>query len=152
MVMGQLSPDCHSLVIDNGSRIARMFKHLADVPLEITFKKFYRKRTLAQNRWIWGICVPAVMQWLWEDEGIRYSKEAVYAYLRIKVLKQEVQIISIMGFDVPVIEGKRFSAMTTIEFSDSVEVIVLHYAEQGREVPLPKPKTNNLLTDHINDD
>jgi len=147
-VSGTLSPDGRSLEITNAPRAVRLWKHLIGVDLEITFKKFYRKRSLAQNRWIWGVCVPAVIQYLLETTGVLHSKEAVYSFLRLNVIGNEAWVETIEGQDVIYITGKRFSQMTTKEFSEAVEKIVAYYAERGTEIPLPLPKTNNLITDY----
>ena len=151
-VTGYLTPDSKGLVLDNADRLVRIIRHLKDIPLEITFKKFYRKRSLAQNRWIWGVCVPAVIRWIKETQGETHDKETIYAYLRIRVIGQTVTIKRVMGVDIITTDGKRFSAMTTIEFSEAVEQIVQYYAERGMAIPLPQPKTNNLITDFLHDD
>ncbi len=147
-VVGELSPDGQSLVIANSTRAKRLWKHLQGVQLEIIFKKFYRKRSLAQNRWIWGICVIDVMQFLLETTGVLHSKEAIYAFLRTRVIGNEMWVETIDGHDVIFLSGKRFSQMNTKEFSEAVEKIVLYYAERGLEIRLPKEKTNNFITDY----
>ena len=150
-VKGKLSPDCSSLEIENAYRISRMFRHLKDVDLEIVFKKFYKKRSNSQNRWIWGPCISmTLIPWYKENEGVTFTKEGVYAFLRTRVVGQEAVIETIDGVDVIVITGKRFSQMTTVEFSDSVEKIVAYYAERGLKIPLPA--ADNLLSDFLSDD
>ena len=150
-VVGELSPDGQSLVISNSFRAKRLWKHLQGVQLEITFKKFFRKRSLAQNRWIWGICVPDVIQFLFDTTGVLHSKEAVYAFLRTRVIGNEMWVETIDDQDIIFLSGKRFSQMNTKEFTDAVEKIVLYYAERGMKIRLPKPKTNNFITDYEQD-
>lgn len=149
---GKLTPDCHSITIDHGSSMSRILKPIVDDPLEITIKKFYRKRTNAQNNWIWGPCIITIRAHMKEKNGVAPSAEAVYLFLRVGVCKQEVVIETINGVDLMVVKGKHFSEMTTVEFAQKVEEIVEYYAtEEGVEIPLPKPKTNNYITDYIND-
>jgi hypothetical protein len=150
-VVGELSPDGQSLVIANSARAKRLWKSLQGVQLEIVFKKFYRKRSLAQNRWIWGVCVPDVIRFLKETTGVEHSKEAVYSFLRTRVLGNEMWVETIDDQDIIYLSGKRFSKMTTKEFSDAVEKIVEYYAERGLQIRLPKPKTNNFVTDYEQD-
>jgi len=147
-VVGELSPDGQSLVIANSRLAKRLWKNLMGVQLEITFKKFYRKRSLAQNRWIWGVCVLQIRQWLMDTKGEEHSKEAIYAFLRTVVIGDTMWVETIEGQDIIYLSGKRFSQMNTKEFSDAVEKIVVYYAERGLEIMLPKPKTNNLITDY----
>jgi len=150
-VKGRLSDDSQSLIIENAYRVSRMFRHLKDTDLEIVFKKFFNKRSNRQNKWLWGICISmTLIPWYLENEGITYTKEALYAFLRTRVVGQDVVVETIDGVDVMVISGKRFSQMTTVEFSNAVEKIVLYYAERGLEIPLPKD--DNLLTDFLTDD
>jgi hypothetical protein len=150
-VVAELSPDAQSLVIANSSRAKRLWKHMGGMQLEVTFKKFYKKRSLAQNRWIWGVCVLQVRKWLLETTGVEHSKEAVYTFLRTRVIGNEMWVETIDGQDVIYLSGKRFSQMTTKEFSDCVEIIVAYYAERGLEIMLPKEKTNNLITDYADE-
>ena len=150
-VVGTLSPDGQSLVIANSLRAKRLWKQLQGEQLEIVFKKFFRKRSLAQNRWIWGICVPDVMRFLLETTGEEHSKEAVYSFLRTRVIGNDLWVETIDGQDVVFLSGKRFSQMNTKEFSDAVEKIVAYYAERGLKIRLPKPKTNNFVTDYEQD-
>jgi hypothetical protein len=149
---GKLSADCRSLQIDFAEKIARILQPIRETQLEITIKKFFRQRSLAQNAWMWGVCIPTIRAWMKERTGSCPSAEAIYAFLRIKVVEHEVVIETIDGIDVPVVTGKRFSQMNTVEFSESVEKIILHYAERGLEIPLPKPKTNNYITDFVKDE
>lgn len=131
------------------SSIVRILRLHADVPLEINIKKSRRQRTVAQNAWMWGVCIVTIRAWMLETTGETPSKEAIYAFLRIKVIGHEVVIEEVNGVEIPVVSGKRFSAMTTVEFSEAVDKIVLYYAELGLEIKLPIPKSNNYYTDYI---
>jgi len=147
-VVGELSSDGQSLTISNSARAKRLWKHLQGTQLEITFKKFYRKRSLAQNRYIHGVLVPDVVQFLLETTGVTHSKEAIYAFLRMRVIGNEMWVETIDDQDVIFLSGKRFSQMNTKEFSEAVEKIVAYYAERGLQIRLPKERTNNLITDY----
>lgn len=147
---GKFSADCRSVEIDFADRLGRLLLPIKDELLEINIKKFYRNRTVAQNSFMWGVVIPTIRAWMKERTGSCPTKEGMYAFLRIKVVGQEVIIEEINGVEVPVIGGKRFSQMNTIEFAEAVDKIVLYYAELELEIPLPVPKTNNYITDFIN--
>ena len=149
---GQLSPDFLSLVIDNGQRLTRILKNFEGDVLEITIKKHYRQRSIAQNNWIWGVCIPTIRAWMKENEGEAPDKEFIYAMLRQKYAGSALESRTIDGEEYFYLTGKRFSQMTTVEFSDIVEIIVLAYAEKGLEILLPIAKTNNLTTDFLKDE
>lgn len=147
-VLGKLTADLTCLQLDHADRLSRMWRMLKDETLEITFKKFYRRRTAAQNRLIWGpIITKQLIPWYKENEGITYSKDALYAFLRIRVVGQEVQIVTIDGRDIPVVTGKPFSKMLTIEFNEAMEKIVAYYGERGLEIKLPDDDLHKLTDD-----
>lgn len=135
-------------------KMARLLKKYVGIekPLEVVISIHHRQRSLAQNRWIWLICSSTVMAWLKETQGINYTKDEVYAYVQTAALGRKMELKEIAGEEVIVLEGKRFSRMTTLEFSESVEIIVQYFAERGLDIPLPKPKTNNLVSDYLIDE
>ena len=144
---GKLSEDCRTLEIDQVDSIIRILRTHKDTPLEINIKKFHRLRTAAQNRYIWGLVIPEIRKWQIETTGECNTKEGLYAFLRISVVGQEVVIEEVHGVDTPIIKGKRFSEMTTVEFAEAIDKVILHYAEKGLEIPPPVPKTGNFITD-----
>jgi hypothetical protein len=147
---GMLSEDCRSIVIDNAQGILRVLYTAKGIPLEINIKKFHKLRTAAQNRYIWGLVIPTIRTWQIETTGECNSKDGLYAFLRISIVGQEVIIEEISGVDCPIIKGKRFSEMTTVEFNEAIDKIILHYAELGLTIPLPVPGSNNTLSDFVN--
>ena len=144
---GKLAPDCLSIIIDNGPSIARILYPIKDDQLEISLKKFYRQRTLAQNNWVHGPCIATIQGWMRERTGACPSHDALYAYLRLVVVGEEAVIEDIDGVDVVVIKGKHFSQCTTKEFAERVDKIVAFYAARELVIPLPQAKTNNFISD-----
>ena len=146
-VLARLSPDMNSLVISHADKLGRLFRPLKDDDLEVTVKKFYRQRSAAQNRWMWGVCIPSIQAWMKESGMAVPSKEGLYAYLRTAIVGHEMVIENIGGIDIPVLHGKRFSQMNTVEFSGAVEKIILFYAELGFQLPLPEREnlTENFI-------
>src|SRR5665647_450766 len=149
-IIGKLSEDCKSIVIENAPAISRILYTVKDVLLEINVKKFHRDRTAAQNRYLWGLVIPTIRAWQIETTGECNSKDGLYAFLRISIVGQEVVIEEVAGIDCPVIRGKHFSAMTTVEFNEAIDKIIAHYAELGLTIPLPVPGSNNTLSDFVN--
>lgn len=149
-VTGKLSEDLNSIKIDRAYDMRRLLFPLKEAELEITITKFYRKRTLAQNRLIWGVFIPTIQAWMKETIGSFPSKEGLYAFLRINVVGHELVIETINGIDTPVVTGKHFSQMTTVEFAESIDKIYVYYQELGLDLPLPKG--NNTITDFLKDE
>jgi len=148
-VTGKLSDDCRSILIDNAQGILRVLYTAKDMQLEVNIKKFHRQRTTAQNSYIWGIIIPAIRRWQLETTGECNSAEAIYAFLRITVVGEEVVIEEVQGVDTAVVKGKRFSQCTTVEFGERVDKIIRYYGELGLEIPLPVPGSNNHMTDFV---
>lgn len=119
--------------------------------LETIIKPFRYKRSKAQNNWLWGVAVCTILAWHKETTGEKLTKETIYVYLNVNVLGNSPEIKEILGQEVIVMTGKRFSQMTTKEFCDAVEIIISTYDKLGCHIPLPKEKTNNLLNDFIED-
>ncbi len=151
VVLGTMGED-YKLSLMDSHRMGRILKAWIGKDLEITIKGFKRQRSLAQNRWMWGVCVPTVQAWLKETQGISYTKDEVYYYINSAALRRKTVVKEIAGEEVVILEGKRFSQQTTGEFSDSVEEIVQYFGERGLKIPLPKPKTNNLISDYLKDE
>ena len=148
---GKFSKDCKSIVIDYADSILRLLYPHKDTQLEITIKKFHRKRTDAQNRWIWGYAIITVQAWMKETTGSYPSKEALYAFFRVKIIGDEPVIEEVDGVDVIVLQGKRFSQCTTVEFSERAEKVIAYYAERDLELKFLDPKSNCLTTDFMKD-
>jgi hypothetical protein len=149
-VTGKFSDDLRSIIIDSGGLLIRLFQLIKDTPLEITIRPFYKQRTSAQNRWIWGVAVVEVRAFLKETTGECPSKDAIYAYFRTKVLGHEPVVEMVQGEEIIVIKGKHFSQMTTVEFSEAVDKIVAYYDSIGCTIHLPKG--DNTITDFVKDE
>jgi hypothetical protein len=144
---GKLSPDLKSLAIDFASTIPRLLVPLLDIPLEINIKRFHKNRTAAQNRWIWGLVIPVVQAFQRETTGACNSKDALYAFFRKHIIGDEVRMEIVDGKETIILEGKKFSQCTTVEFNERIDKITAFYAERGCTIPPPVPGSNNLITD-----
>jgi len=134
----------------------RIFKRLLydwlgkDIESDIRLMRY--KRSLAQNRMMWGVIVPVVRAWIKETTGEKQTKDEVYIYLNSHVLGNKPVIKNVLGEEVIVMTGKKFSQMSTKEFGDAVDTIVQFFAPKGCIIPMPKDKGNNLLDDFLKDE
>ena len=149
-VTGKFSNDLRSIIIDSGGLLVRLFQLIKDTPLEITIRPFYKQRTAAQNRWIWGVAVVTVRAFLKETTGECPSKDAIYAFFRIHILGHEPVIEVVQGVEVIVLKGKHFSQMSTVEFSEASEKVIAYYEPLGCIIEFPKG--NNTITDFVKDE
>lgn len=120
--------------------------------LELSLKVFRYLRSLGQNNYYWGVVIPTIRAWNKETTGESISPEQVHAFNLIHIMGDEPKIEEVMGRQVVTLSIKSSSKMNTKEFSEFIEKIQAHYDEKGCYIPNPKPKTNNTLTDFIEDD
>lgn len=134
------------LEITGGDILLPVLKNMEGSKFLASLFKTYRKRTDRQNRYIWGVMVPCVRNWIKETEGEVKTDEEVYYFLR-SLVGDKLQISNIGGFTVPTLSGKRFSQMSTAEFSSAIEKIYRHFSQQG--LTIPPPTGECLLSDYV---
>lgn len=133
------------LEITGGDILLPVLKSMSGVKFLASLFRTYRRRTDKQNRYIWGIVVPCVKAWIKDTQGEDKSCEEVYYFLR-SIVGDTLQLSNIGGYTVPTLSGKRFSKMTTIEFTDAIEKIYTHFA--GKGLAIPPPTGECLLSDY----
>lgn len=148
-VVGELNEECSALLIHNFKPLSRMIRPLKEKTLEISFKVLRLQRSAAQNRYIWGVVVPTVRAWMKETNGEAPEKDAVYVWMRKSLLGHSVEVKEILGEEIIIMTGRRFSQMNTKEFGEAIDTIVQKMAEMGCIVPLPRE--NNFLSDFLRD-
>ena len=151
-VLGQLTEDCSYIYIPHYKIYQRELKKWVGKDLSIHLEVLRATRSSRQNRYIHGVICKWVGAWLEETQGEIYSHNEVYTWLRVKLLKEEPIVKTILGTEVIVMTGKRFSEMTTKEFSVAVEVILAKMAKRGCVIPIPKPKGTNMIHEFLSDD
>lgn len=151
-VRGMFTEDTQYIHIDAFKVFQRTFKNWVGKELLVTVRVLRYKRSDSQNRYIWGVIVPMVRQWLYENQGEKYTREEVYTWLRIKLLGEIPKIVSIAGDEVVTMTSKRFSAMNTKEFAEAIDTIRERMLERGLDIPEPSKKGHNLIEDFIIDD
>jgi hypothetical protein len=124
-----LSPDLFRVFLGNKANEV--------IDVEFTVNKI--PRTLAQNRYIWGVVYPTIQRHLRETTGENFTPEEIHMFNLQKIQKVHLEYRSIAGEDVMVIEDTKSSKMSVEEFSSMIENIILFCAETwGLEIPAPK--------------
>jgi len=111
-------------------RIARFLASLsADKAWTVEVKELKRKRSDAQNRYLWGVCYPAILKHLegWAAEDVHeYCLGECFGWEKIEGLgRARVKPI------------RRSKSMNVTEFMDYVAWIQRDMAERGIYVPEP---------------
>lgn len=149
-VTGELTDDCQFIRITHYEMLRRLLGNLKGETLRVRFSKLRMKRSDAQNRYMWGVVVPCIRAWFQETEGIKYTPDEAYTWLRVGLLGQKPEIKVVGGVEVIVMAGKRFSEMNTKEFTDAVEEILQKMALKG--CAIPEPRQYNFITEFLQDE
>lgn len=143
---GYLSDDLASIKLEHHRVMRRALQPWAGKRLMLMVGVFRRRRTEAQNRYMWGYVVPRVKGWMEDKDGRPYSKDAVYVFLR-KLIGHEIQVEVIEGQEIIFMREKRFSQMTTVEFNKAIQRIQKHFAKKGLDIA--DPSEDNMLPDFL---
>jgi hypothetical protein len=103
----------------------------------ITISKQKPKRTLKQNNWYWGVCIPVIQAFLKEMWGEYLSKTEVHLYHLNHVTKPEVELVIVMGKQTVGYIQKRPSEMSTTEFNSFKDEVQVYWSLKGCVVPDP---------------
>ena len=151
-VIGILTADSQYIQVQNHLVYQRLLKKYQEKELEVTVKVLRYKRSDSQNRYMWGVIVKYVQAWLYETQGEKLHRDAVYTWLRTKLLNEQPKIVNIAGEDVITMTGKRFGAMNTKEFAEAVDTIRAEMLKRGCDIPEPGGKNrHNFLHEFIDE-
>lgn len=104
-------------------RFDRMCSLLTGKRVELSMRKFRKKRSLAQNSWYWGLLIPIL------SEHLGYDADETHEALKFKFLRVRID---------EELETVRSSAsLTTEEYSRYMEDCQRLAAEYGCDVPMP---------------
>ncbi len=144
---GRVTPDTTGVTFNNPQIVFRdLFgKGGTDVDITIIFGKV--QRSLAQNRYLWGVVYPVLMRELLETTGEKFTAEELHAYNLQKIQGAKIEFKSIGGEEVMFVKDKKSSEMSTEEFSVMVDKII-HYAAETWGIVIPPPRGDNSL-DHL---
>ncbi len=135
-----------------GAAMVRLFK-LAGMfgkRLEISFRILRYQRSLAQNRYMWGVAYTTIAAWYSETQGETVSKDAIHVYVLRNILEYQPKVENMLGQEVITFVGKSTSKLNTKEFNEFVEKLQAHFADKG--CIIPDPKENNFLSDFLKDE
>lgn len=144
---GELNRDCTSINLKFGKSLARVLSHMRDKDLHIKLSVLSYKRTDAQNRLYWGVCIPTIRAWHKETQGESITKDEAHAFVLNRVLKYKPKFKTILGYEVMYFDVKTTSQMNTKEFSEFYTTVQKYFAELDCEIK--GAKGNNLTEDYI---
>ncbi len=132
-----LTEDLSGVQFDNKEFTKRVLRKWKDDACVVKISKLSKKRSDAQNRWLWGVCYVTIAAWSLENFGEKYTLEEIHIYVCTHILELKYTVKEMFGEEVVVMEGTRTSKMATKEFMDAKEKIQQFYAPKGCVIPDP---------------
>lgn len=137
-LVGELTDEGEFIFLHHYKIYQRRLAGLIGKKLRVQFSILREKRSDGQNRYMWGVIVKYVQQWLKDTQGEDHTPDEVYTWLRVGVLQEKPEITEIMGREIIQMKGKRFSQMSTKEFAEATNIIIDHFAKLDLHIPLPE--------------
>ena len=142
----KVTPDGSGVTLISPDLFKVFLGNKADQVVDVEFTVNKIPRTLAQNRYLWRVVYPTIQRHLRETNGENFTPEELHMFNLQKIQKVELELKTIAGEEVMVIEDTKSSKMSIEEFSDMIENIIRFCAEQwGLEIP--PPKGDNTLSE-----
>lgn len=165
-IEGKIRHDCSGIDFTLPTGFYQYLDPLKDKDLVITLRRHLKKRSNGQNRFYWGVIIPYIKMWHFNNTGVKLEREWLHEYILQSVMSYKPMMKSLFegieGLEsetyIYVIEDvetgevrrpKRSSDMSTIEFTEMWEKIQSHFSKVDPDFNLPKPTKNNLLSDLI---
>lgn len=147
----KLSEDGMSIVPEHAEAVGKVLYNWRGKELQISVERFYKNRSLRQNRYLHGVIVPCIRNHFREVEGVDLNIEEVKSFVYTKILGHRMYSKIILEEEVIVFEGKRFSQMKTVEFNEAVEIVQQYFNNPETNIGLiiPDPVSENNLNDFI---
>ena len=105
-----------------------------DKAYEVTIKLYKKARSQEQNAYLWGVVYPTIQSAIQLSRGEHYSTDDLHEWFRDKFLPKKA--ITIKG-ETKVVRPST-TKLTTKEFGDYLDQVIMFAAESGIVVPDPE--------------
>jgi hypothetical protein len=116
------------LVFANNRIVESYLASVDKKELYVTIERVRGIRTLNQNSWLWGVVYKTIADWC------GHTEDDVHLFCKKKFLKRKFK--KVLGEELE--EERSTSHLSKTEFSDYVEQIRAHFAEDGVIIPDPQ--------------
>ena len=131
------------IIFSNREILQLQVQSLEGKDVAIRIKKLVRKRSDRQNRWYWGVAIPAIIRGIEEQNGEVLDKSTAHA-LALNItdgIKLESKML--FGYNVIEVKQKRTSDMSVEEFNEFYKKLQATFAE--RDIIIPDPSQENFI-------
>jgi len=120
----------------NRQPILQALKSLEGKEAHIIIKEAKNKRSLQQNRYYFGVVIPAIRSWFLEEHGLPMTAGEVHTYVKSEIWKLTKFIKDpVTGREKELIDSS--ATLPTKEFEGYMELTRCWAAMQGVQIPLP---------------
>lgn len=126
------------LVFLNDNKVKSFISSLEGKDIVINIKKHKKNRSVAQNRWYWGIALKKITEDLYNLQGELFTKEEIHAYHKAIVTSSKFNTLNVLGHEVMIFNDISTKNMNTIQFNNFKQSIQAHWAEKGIDIPDPQ--------------
>ncbi len=145
---GKITPDGKGVIFDHAEVLAPSFLSMALEPVDIQLTLGKVKRSVQQNRYLWGVVYVVIRQELRNKYGEDFTPEEIHAHNLQKIQGVAIKQKEINGINVLVIEDKKSSDMTTEEFTEMIEKLRDWYAV-NKEIFIPDMQGDATINDYV---
>ena len=125
-------------VPNNSKQFINEFAQFEGKQVEVTVKRWYKKRSLNQNDYYWGVIIVLITNAI-NELGNEFDSETVHEYLKGLFLKDTKELIDKNSGETKQIEYiKTTTKLTTVEFETYLEKCRQFAAEQF-DTYIPNP-------------
>jgi len=146
---GRISPDGRGVTFTFPDIAQQLLYGRYDEEVDMTFIFGKIKRSLQQNRYLWGVAYEVIVATTLEMEGIVLDKNEIHTHNMQIIQGIKLEWKKVMGQDVLFIEERKSSDMSTEEFSLMVDNLIKWYAE-NKGIYIPLPEEDNTIDSFIN--
>lgn len=118
-----------------------------DVDITLVFGKI--KRSLNQNRYLWGVAYKVIQEQMLEMNGELLTPDEIHTHNLQVIQGVKLEWKKVLGQDVLFINDARSSDMSTEEFMEMIEKLIKWYAE-NKGFEIPTPEDDNTIDIYIN--
>tara|TARA_R110000751_G_scaffold26901_3_gene71521 strand:+ start:6635 stop:7078 length:444 start_codon:yes stop_codon:yes gene_type:complete len=127
----------------NEQKVKSFISSLEGKDVVVDIKKHKKSRSIAQNRWYWGIALKKITQDLYNIQGQLFTKEEIHAYHKAIIKSTKFTSLNVLGDEIMIFEDISTKAMNTIQFNDWKQSIQNHWALKG--IDIPDPNEENFI-------
>lgn len=147
-VKGTITPDGRGLSFHHGDHISMLLasKVGEDVDIDITFGRV--KRTLAMNRYLWGVCYVFIKNEMRNKFGEEVTLDEIHAHNLQKIQGVSIEYATVNGENVLVIKDVKSSKMTIEQFTVLLTSLKDWYAIH-KDIIIPEMEGDATINDYL---